>query len=127
MRLINKPEGSKMMAKEDIFQFYEDWTSGKLLPNIADYLDEQSSKYGNINVWVDSSNMYYGLPLYLKNVSKVSIKWIPEDKNLYNQLNQIDKGKTYIISNRLEINGIPYSQTIDFQLSSRHKIKIGQI
>lgn len=127
MKVINRPDNNTVLALEDKFQFYEDWTSGKLLPDIARYLEYQSGQYGHITVWVDSSNMFYSLPLYLKNVDDVSMKWIPENRNQLSQRIQADRGKTYIISNRLDIIDIPFSVIKDFQLSSRHIIKIGQI
>lgn len=65
------------MAKEDRFQYLEDYTSGINIDDIANFLSDKSVENPNkrITVWLDGSwVMEYGLRRALKNNSRIELK-----------------------------------------------------
>lgn len=107
---------SSYLAKEDIFQFYEDWTSGKVLPEIADYLENENSDK-QIAIFVDSDLYYYGLPLYLKKDTIVNIQKV---KNLQPPNNQ----NYFLIANKIKNKNNDFTSKKLFNLSSRHQVEV---
>lgn len=65
------------MAKEDRFQYLEDYTSGMNIDDIANFLSDKSMKNPSrkITVWLDGSwVMEYGLRRALKNNPRIELK-----------------------------------------------------
>ena len=128
-KLFINPKSSNVLAKEDEFQFYEDWTSGLALPDIAKYLDRQASLSEHILIITDNSSTLYffGLPLYLRQ-DNYSIKRSDKFESL-DQLASLST-PTYIVVNRplaLEMNSLKYEDKIEYNISSRHTVVVFKI
>lgn len=120
-KLMINPQDSNVLAKEDRFQFYEDWTSGSQLPQIAAFLAYQAEQ-NPIIVWTEpASTLYtYGLPIYLKGNNIEIKKWEPDL--------EISRGnrRNYFIVNRQPAS-LPkgsYAEIKSFTLSQRQTVKI---
>lgn len=113
---IMNSDKSSYLAKEDIFQFYEDWTSGKILPEIVDYLENESNNK-QIVIFVDSDLYYYGLPLYFKKDTVVNIQ---KTKSI-----QFSKKQNYfLIANKSKNRNTAFTSRKVFKLSSRHQVEV---
>lgn len=117
--VLTHPEVPGVLAREDTFQFYEDWTSGRLLPDIAAAIADKANQGQITGIFVDSSLYYYGLPLFLP--PTLAIYMVPPTfAQLQQSLNK--NGVTMVIENR----GIPYQiQTAEktlWHVSSRHVV-----
>ncbi len=124
-QLVLAPEKSFYIAREDKFQFYEDWTSGRVLGPTADYLEKQNQKEKKMLIWTDGSLIYrYGLPLYLKNKANFIFNSIdkPEDISPANT-DEVN----YYIANKIKPKGIKYVNEKHIFVSSRHEIIIYQL
>lgn len=113
------------LAAEDKFSFFEDYTSGKRIPEIARTLNNLSVNK-KIILWLDGSYvMEYGLRREIKNNPNIYIKsfrlgekFIPHNVE---EVNKIGGMITYVIVNRwapLNLNEL--SLVKDFPVSYRH-------
>lgn len=123
--LITHPEDNHILAKEDMFQFYQDWTSGKVLPSIATYIDSQASTFGSITVWVDTSLVYYyGLPIYLKSKDKVLIKQLPQTREAFLKEKESDPHQQFVIANKSLAYDVKGYNQRSFPVSPRHTVYV---
>ena len=68
VKLHRDPQKSGVIAKEDGFQFWEDWTSGRNIKEVAAYIDRLSGKE-KLTLWLEPTSTIYrfGLPLRINN------------------------------------------------------------
>lgn len=122
-QLLVYPGDNDIMAKEDIFQLYEDWTSGIGFSKVTLHLDQVSNAQTK-TVWVDSSIYYYGLPL-VASVNNIQTRWITE--KLVNDANcKLDN--EFIVLNKsisvpLNLEGCRKKVV---SISPRHEVQIYQ-
>lgn len=112
-----------IMAKEDVFQFYEDWTSGNKLEEIASYLDLQAIQYSSVEVVSIDSTLYsYGLALYItsKNIKvERDIEILQRERDGTNGL--------YLLLNKnkdFEFLNTKIEERIDFKVSPIHQVSL---
>lgn len=123
--IIRQPEQNDLLAKEDRFQFYEDWTSGKILPDIAGYLLLQQKNGGPITVWVDSSMLYYyGLPRYLSDNNAIRIQRLPDQEETFLRRKSDESKSQFLIVNKALPYRIDSREKKLFTLSNRHVVEI---
>ena len=120
--LVSNPENSSSMAKEDKFQFYQDWTSGKIISHIAASIDAQSLKEKKIIVWTDDSSLYYqALPYYLDKNKENIVKKLPSSFPEFSAETKKSIPEFILINKDLPFS-LTYNAKTVFSVSSRHEV-----
>jgi len=124
VKLHKDPQKSGVIAKEDSFQFWEDWTSGRNIEEVAVYINKLSVNE-KVILWVEPTSTLYrfGLPLYLNNNLELKVADIGQTfkKSGEKSLILVNHGFDF----KLEKENIKQEQF--FVNSSRHSIKIIEI
>jgi hypothetical protein len=119
--IIADPENAAI-AKEDHFQFFEDYTSGNKVKNVEAYLNQVASKKPNkkIYVYLDTTSIYrYALSRDYKNNSQI----VMGEENLTSNVKS-DELHYFIANKFFPDNTVTWKQIKTIEVSDRHNVYI---